>query len=505
MKHEKLSDIAIIIAGQSPPSSTYNENGEGLPFYQGKADFSEKHPSTRMWCNSSKRKEATARDILMSVRAPVGAVNIATEQSIIGRGLSAIRASPTTFSDYLYFYFKAHEQQIANLGTGSTFKAITQQTLKSLKIPIPEGTPEESLNAQKRIAHLLSQVEALIAQRKQSLQDLDTLLKSVFLDMFGDPIRNEKGWESVPFTKSGKFKSGGTPSKSREDFWKGQFPWVSPKDMKVRFISNSIDHISEKVFLETNLKKIAPNHLLIVVRGMILAHSFPVAINRVEISINQDMKAILPREDLLPVYFLNCLIALTRNTLQLISSAGHGTKKFDTEMMEKLLIPIPPFELQTKFSEVATHVENLKNQYQQNLTKLENLYEALSQKSFKGELDLSSVSLPEELATVHELQADYSQSQTEPKSAKSEPFELTEDSLLKLIGSQAKELDIPTLMSELQDQLTAHLTEDDEEQEAPSVSYEEVSQHLINLLEKRKLTQSYNESENQVLVSLTSA
>ena len=242
MKKQQLHTVAKIIAGQSPPSSTYNSTGDGLPFFQGKADFQEKNPLVRIWCNSANAKEAKPGDILMSVRAPVGSVNICDQKSIIGRGLSAIRANSTLDANFLYYFLKSNEQAIAKLGTGSTFKAITQETLKKVEIPIP------TLDDQIRIAHLLSKVEGLIAQRKQHLQQLDDLLKSVFLEMFGDPVRNERGWKVLPFNKIGQFISGGTPSKSRDDFWNGNNPWVSPKDMKISKISNSEDHISESVF-----------------------------------------------------------------------------------------------------------------------------------------------------------------------------------------------------------------------------------------------------------------
>jgi len=207
---------------------------------------------------------------------------------------------------------------------------------------------------------------------------------------------NEKGWEIIPFHKVGKFISGGTPSKDRDDFWIGTFPWVSPKDMKVTKINGATDHISEKVFEETSLKRISPEHLLIVVRGMILAHSFPVAINHVEIAINQDMKAIKPAKGINVVYLQNCLISQKRQVLKLISTAGHGTRKFDSMAMQKLFIPKPPISLQNQFAAIVEKVESLKSRYQSSLSNLENLYGVLSQKAFKGELDLGRVPLPVE-------------------------------------------------------------------------------------------------------------
>lgn len=291
---------------------------------------------------------------------------------------------------YVFSFLKSPQgqQEILKDFRGAAIGGISRGFVDIAKIPLP------SLNDQIRIAHLLGKVEGLIAKRKQHLQQLDDLLKSVFLEMFGDPVQNEKGWDTTPFHKIGKFVSGGTPSKSRDDFWIGSYPWVSPKDMKVSKIADAIDHISELVFEETTLKRIAPHHLLIVVRGMILAHSFPVAINTTEIAINQDMKAIKPAKGVNVVYLQHCLTALKRKVLKLISTAGHGTRKFDSDAMQKLFVPKPPEELQSKFVVIANKIDALKSRYQKNLTDLESLYGTLSQKAFKGELDISRVPLP---------------------------------------------------------------------------------------------------------------
>ena len=385
MKTVELQQVTTIIAGQSPESSTYNSIADGLPFFQGKADFQDKFPKVRVWCNSVKRKNAIPGDILMSVRAPVGSVNICNQKCIIGRGLSAIRSHSNLNNYFLYYYLKCNEKKVASLGTGSTFQAITQTTLKRLEIPLPP------LDDQIRIATLLSKVENLISRRREQLRQLDELLKSVFLEMFGDPVRNEKGWDILPFHQVGHFVSGGTPSKKRADYWDGNFPWVSPKDMKVSKIEDAEDHIAESVFEETTLKRITPNHLLIVVRGMILVHSFPVAINTVDIAINQDIKAIKPIQRLNVVYLQSCINALKRKILKLISTAGHGTRKFDSIAMHKLYIPTPPIDLQNQFADIAEKFEGIKSRYQQSLKEFENLYGILSQKAFKDELDLSRV------------------------------------------------------------------------------------------------------------------
>ncbi len=308
-----------------------------------------------------------------------------------------VRPKKSIDSKYLYHFFKTRffRDSIERIVQGANIANLKNEYIDNLKILLPP------LDDQIRIATLLSKVENLISLRREQLKQLDELLKSVFLEMFGDPVRNEKGWDILPFHKVGHFVSGGTPSKKRADFWSGNFPWVSPKDMKVSKIKDAEDHIAESVFEETTLKRISLNHLLIVVRGMILLHSFPVAINTVEIAINQDMKAIKPINRLNVVYLQYCVIASKRKILKLITTAGHGTRKFDYNAMQKLYIPMPPIDRQNQFADISEMVEVIKLRYQQSLIEMENLYGVLSQKAFKGELDLSRVLHVEEGEAVN--------------------------------------------------------------------------------------------------------
>jgi len=135
----KLSDVCEIIAGKSPPSLTYNNSGIGLPFFQGKADFGDNYPKVRMWC-SEPNKISKPKDILLSVRAPVGPTNLCNVESCIGRGLAAIRSNGKTDSKYVYYYFKSIEPVLSTKGNGSTFSAITIGDVKDLQIPLPHYT-----------------------------------------------------------------------------------------------------------------------------------------------------------------------------------------------------------------------------------------------------------------------------------------------------------------------------------------------------------------------------
>lgn len=164
MRRVPLQDVATVIMGQSPPSSAYNTEGEGLPFFQGKAEFGPLHPTPVKWC-SAPTKVAESDDVLMSVRAPVGPTNLATERCCIGRGLAAIRAEPGVRSKWLLYAFRAMERSIDDLGTGTTFKAISGETLRQIEVPV--ACLEEQDDAIAEIEKQFSRLDEAVANLKR--------------------------------------------------------------------------------------------------------------------------------------------------------------------------------------------------------------------------------------------------------------------------------------------------------------------------------------------------
>ena len=174
---KQLNDVADIIMGQSPLSQSYNKDKKGLPFYQGKTEFSDiyiKDPT--VYCNSP-IKVVEENDILMSVRAPVGDVNIATQKSCIGRGLASIKPKKI---DYLYLFYLLKEQKskIEKIGVGSTFKAINKNNISTLKISIVEK------DKQNKIRNYLSSIEKLKFEIEKSIEIAQNLYDSLMSKYF---------------------------------------------------------------------------------------------------------------------------------------------------------------------------------------------------------------------------------------------------------------------------------------------------------------------------------
>ena len=189
MDYVKLKDVCKINMGQSPDSDSYNDNGHGVPFFQGNADFGERYPITRKWC-SAPNKMAAPEDILISVRAPIGAMNYAKEECCIGRGLAALTPNRAKVSsEYIFWLLKGKNEELNSKGTGSTFKAIGRNILEETLVP------DISLEKQTECSIILEKVYRVILSRKQQLQKLDELVKARFIELFGDPISNPKGWK----------------------------------------------------------------------------------------------------------------------------------------------------------------------------------------------------------------------------------------------------------------------------------------------------------------------
>lgn len=254
MEVKKLKECCTIVAGQSPESKYYNSNGDGLPFFQGKADFGELYPSIRVYC-SQPTKIAEKDDILLSVRAPVGPTNLAPCKVCIGRGLTAIRPSEVLLTRYVLLFFRYFEAQLASKGTGTTFKAITQDVVKNLEIPIPPLPEQERIVA--RIEELFSQLDAGVEALKKTKAQLAVYRQAVLKEAFEGrltihvPVNLPLSWESSDETNTlpaipeewhyialkylgdlGRGKSKHRPRNDPKLFVDGKYPFIQTGDVK---------------------------------------------------------------------------------------------------------------------------------------------------------------------------------------------------------------------------------------------------------------------------------
>lgn len=173
---QKLGDLAEIVMGQSPESRYYNETGDGLPFFQGVKDFGFKYPSITKWTTSA-NKIADKNDILFSVRAPVGDINVAKAKCALGRGVCGIK-SKNNQNDFLYFLLLANAKKIINIGNGAIYNSINKPTLEKVELIVPE------VAVRTHIASVLSAYDDLIENNEKRIKILEEMAQLLYMEWF---------------------------------------------------------------------------------------------------------------------------------------------------------------------------------------------------------------------------------------------------------------------------------------------------------------------------------
>ena len=385
----RLKNVAKIIMGQSPPSSTYNKKGEGLPFLQGKAEFGFIYPSPVTYC-SKPIKIAKANDILISVRAPVGDVNLTPCRICIGRGLAAIRFNNKVASYLFYFYYLQKVKKfLESLGKGSTFKAIVKDDLESLAVPLPP------LPEQKAIAHILSTVDEAIQKTNEIIEKTKRLKKGLMQELLTKGIghkefkdteigRIPKEWEVVRLRDLVKrFVSGGTPSTKEPRFWNGDIPWITSAHITKWYVDSGERYIT-KEGLERSATNIVPKGNVIVATRVGIGKS---AFNLIDIAINQDLTGLIIDKHKVNAEFLVWYLISPR-VIRILLSFTRGTtiKGISRRDLERLKVPLPSLSEQQKIAKILSTVDKRLEIERKRKEKLERIKKALMDLLLTGKI-----------------------------------------------------------------------------------------------------------------------
>jgi len=236
-------------------------------------------------------------------------------------------------------------QHAVGTSAGSLSPRTNWSSLASFEFDLPP------LDQQRHIAEILWSLDRVIEQELQMQEASRNAADSLRNEHFENNDRH------IPtrIRETGRWISGGTPSRSRVDYWNGSFPWVSPKDMKHPHINGSEEHLSDAGRKEST--EVASGSLLIVIRGMILAHSFPVGITQQSVAFNQDMKALVPSDIFSVKYLFHWFKWATPRILARISDSSHGTKRLAMEDLFEMTVPAAARKEQNDFVEKVEALE----------------------------------------------------------------------------------------------------------------------------------------------------
>ena len=281
--------------------------------------------------------------------------------------------------EFLVWYFRS--PRFKNLmtsevtGIGGSLTRAQPKSVAEYPVPVLEKPEQDA------IAIIFNTVDTIIKKRRKQLQKLDELVKARFVEMFGDPLGNDKGWQKALIAEvCNAIFGGGTPSKSHPEYFAGSIPWVSPKDMKSSVINDSMDHITEDAIAHSTTNLVPANSVLMVIRSGILKHTLPVAINSLPVTINQDMKAFVPNETVKTAFLLYFFKAIENDVLAGVR--GVTADNIDFKAFQKRTIIVPPLALQEQFVAFVTQTDKSKAIIQKALNKVQLLFDSLMQNYF---------------------------------------------------------------------------------------------------------------------------
>ncbi|MEQ4519292.1 restriction endonuclease subunit S [Pseudarthrobacter sp. B907] len=252
---------------------------------------------------------------------------------------------------YAFQYLTVVDSSKRIYGMGSGLRQqLSWSDLKRMPCLVPP--PEDQAAIVKYLAHANARIDKAIAAKRRLVSLLDEQKTAQIAAVFAGG--GGKDAPFIPLKRLVRVMGGMTPSKENAAFWGGDIPWVSPKDVKTDVLDGSLDCITQTALDGTNISFVPRGSVVIVVRGMILARTVPVATLNVDSTINQDIKAMVPCEGVITSEYLrDWLSAHEAELIQLVETAGHGTKKLDTERLMNVRVSLPPVAVQEELSRRA--------------------------------------------------------------------------------------------------------------------------------------------------------
>ena len=316
--------------------------------------------------------------MLLVTRTSVGKVAIAGTELCLSQDITALTPAPQKLDTaYLMQFLCSQEAYFERLARGATIKGITREIVDRLEIPLPP------LAEQQRIAAILDQAEVLRAKRRYALAQLDTLTQSLFLDLFGDPVNNPKGWPKQPMGKLMNIRRGSSP-RPIEPFLGGTINWIKIGDA-TSDDDIYISHCADKI-IEGGLKKtvyLKAGSLIFANCGVSLGFA---RILKIDGCIHDGWPSLadVPEDRLDKLFLLKALNAITTRFRKM---APEGTQpNLNTDLIKSFPIVLPPLPLQREFTAQVSAVERLKAAQRASLAKLDALFASLQHRAFRGEL-----------------------------------------------------------------------------------------------------------------------
>ena len=376
----KLCKIADIMTGTTPSMKVdeyYDSND--IPFIKPDSFKSQfQLEASSFISNKAERKARVVYEncILVTCIGIIGKVGITSQKVAFNQQINSLNVKPYYDIEYIAYNILFNKDRLQRICNSAVVPLINKTQFSNFEISI-----NKDIVIQRDIKNRLNLLSSIINNNKKKLLLLEDIIKSRFVELFGDPVLNEKGWDLTSLESvCQSIYGGGTPSKKIKEYYMGTIPWVTSKDMKSDIIVDSIEHITQVAIDNSSTKIIPPESVLIVIRSGILKHTLPVCINKSRVTINQDLKALVLDERCKAIYLQYLLKALEKDILSGVRAVTADNIEFNS--LKKRKIPIPPINIQIKFSQMVNQINKLKSDVQKSIDETQLLMDSLMQEYF---------------------------------------------------------------------------------------------------------------------------
>ena len=255
------------------------------------------------------------------------------------------------FMPYLYFFMESYIDELRKQSIGGVIKYIKLKNLTDALIELP------SIEVQRKIVNIISKSKEIVRKKENEFELLDELVRARFVEMFGDPVINDKKWPTVSVENlCDEIYGGGTPSKAHEEYYEnGDIPWVSSKDMKTDVVTDSQIKINQLGIENSTARLVPVNSVIMVIRSGILKHTLPVAINAVPITVNQDLKVFVPGNKITSRFLAAQFKMQEKSILFGVRAVTADNIEFNSLKARRMIVP--PLELQNQFASCVEEVD----------------------------------------------------------------------------------------------------------------------------------------------------
>ena len=375
MRTVTLGDYIEILSGFAFKSSLFNSEARGLPLVRIR-DVVPGYSETYSDEDFDEKYLLEDGDLLIGMDGEFNCARWKGGKALLNQRVCRVIASSKNLDDqYLFYFLPRPLKQIEAKSNFVTVKHLSVKQIQAIKIPLPP------LEEQRRIAAILDKADGVRRKRKEAIRLTEELLKSTFLEMFGDPVTNPKGWEICKIGKITDVKTGKTPSREDEENYGGDIRWVKTTEVRELIIKETEEFLTKKGASQVSI--FPKNTILIAMYGQGATRG-RTALLGLPCATNQACAAIMPSEKYAPFY-LWTLLRLSYERLRELGRGGNQPN-LNLSMVKNFLIPMPPLEKQIYFQNIVLNLQSQRQKMDLNLQYHDNLFNSLLQKAFRGEL-----------------------------------------------------------------------------------------------------------------------